>query len=88
MILKEISASFGATWQMEAYNPVKFFSSVKIELEEGDDPSIVYSEAYRIARESVREQMIEVKQNKKESTQRDNQSSLLDKIKTSKPITK
>ena len=86
MFVNEITASFGSTLQIQQYEPVKFHSSVKMTLEEGDDIGIAYSEAYRLARDSVRDQVLEVKKNKE--TKLIKKMSVSDQIKLKKEILK
>ena len=86
MFVNEITASFGSTLQIQQYEPVKFHSSVKMTIEEGDDIGIAYSEAYRLARDSVREQVQEVKSNKQTALVK--KSSLAEQIKLKKEILK
>ena len=86
MLVNEITASFGSTLQIQQYEPVKFHSSVKMTIEEGDDIGIAYSEAYRLARDSVREQVQEVKSNKQTALVK--KSSLAEQIKLKKEILK
>jgi len=75
MKITEITASFGSTIQINAYEPLNFHASIKAEVAEGEDIDKAYKELFGMARKQVREQISEVRDNKKNGERRSQKES-------------
>lgn len=64
MKITTINKSFGYTLQLTSYHPVKFFSSITADIQEGDDVDECSEKLFEMAREVVKKQVDIVQSNK------------------------